>query len=114
MVKARDAHQGADPGAAGTGALRPILSEGSTLGSVSHPEGDKRQQPDGGFAERAQEPGCWVRRARGDSESEHRMGDKLLSLGKSRQGDTLSICYTPASSSPRDPVSKASNKSPHH
>ena len=69
--------------------------------------------PDGGFAERAQEPGCWVTRARGDSESEHRMGDKLLSLGKSRWGDTLSICYTPASSSTRDPVSKAS-KSPHH
>lgn len=43
---------------------------------------------DGGFAVTAQEPGCWVRRAR-DPESEHKVGDKLLSLG----------CYTSAFSS---------------
>ena len=46
----------------------------------------------------AQEPGCWARRAR-DPESEHKVGDKLLSLG----------CYPSAFSSlgilcPRPPT----------
>lgn len=97
MAKARDAHPGADAGAPGAGAFWPILRD--PPGVQCHTQRvTTGSNLDGGFAVTAQEPGCCVRRAR-DPESEHKVGDKLLSLG----------CYTSAFSSlgilsPRPPT----------